>query len=454
MLSPQKTGAASVQVLPSLDQSPTVARPFHTGVSPSQQPSLEPSDLLEHQFKQMLRDVGIPVLPSQLIVNPRSLRSLVLPYPVLLKPQVYRRESGVVGSDAAAKNPIVTNPVVTNPIVTNPIDAIATSHRLFDTNIHGEYPESLLAESLHTDGVQADFQIGLSLETCPGSQQWLLRGCCLTGKRNPEQPAGESRHYEIIVKEGEFSLEASQQLGEQLGLAGTPLKTLADIFEKMCILLEWLDLRSLTISPLALNPDGGAIALDGSICFSETALERQPQLKQLFSPKSEAVAPVVPLDGNIGVLSNGMGLAMTTVDLLKRGQGRAAAFVSLSKSQNGLLPAVRASRLQTYQTQERLHQALENLARLRTVKLILVNWKALSSSCCEVAETILNYCHRANQHIHLRGGSPPAPFVVRFTGKDAEAGCSLLRNAGIVAVESFEEAIAESIALVKVRRVT
>ncbi|NJM57401.1 MAG: hypothetical protein HC857_08145 [Synechococcales cyanobacterium RU_4_20] len=405
------------------------------GLGANEAPGFDGSDLLEHQMKQMFRDVGIPVLPSQLIAKPQDLKRLSLPYPIVLKSQVHGGVRDVAGGLAK---------------VTNPIDAIATSHRLFDTEIRGAYPAALLAEAFYT----ADCHIGLRIDTRPEQCQLILRGWHSAPAKKAAQPAGEHHTCKVVLNKDAFSLAEARHLGEQLGLQGVSLETLVSILEKMHVLLEWLDMRTLTISPLALAADGSAMALDGRIRFTETALERQPQLKKLFSSKPETGSPLVQLEGNIGILSNSMGLAMTTVDSLKRGGGRAAAFVSVQEPQNSVAqPATRRARLQLRDRQARLNQALENLARLKTVKLILINWTGLTGSCQEVAETIVSYFYLANQHVHLRGRSQPVPLVVRLAGKDAKVGRSLLREVGIVAVESLEEAIAEGIGLAKVRKV-
>lgn len=402
------------------------------------------SDLLEHQLKQMLRDAGIPVLASQLIAKAQDLKRLRLSYPIVLKSQVHSNRLASAGGVAT---------------ITNKIDAITEAHRLFDTQIQDEYPEYLLAEELHS----ADCYVGLGIKLNSQTGEVLLQGWRLDNQPSCDAPGASSlfpddrsaplaRPRQIALDP--FSRPRARQLGERLGLSGPSLETLGDIVEKMHILLEWLNLQSLVIEPLAFDHDGKAIALGGQIRFVESALEQQPQLKKLFSPKPEVTPPVVQLEGNIGILSNGMGRAMTTVDSLKQAGGEAAAFVSVKEQQGAVARQVHKAVRQSRRTQERMGQALENLARLKHVKLILVNWSGLAGSCREVAETIVSYLHMTNQHRHLRGTKLPVPLVVRLTGPEAEQGRSLLQEAGIVAVESLEEAIAEGIGLAKMRGAT
>ncbi len=399
------------------------------------------SDLLEHQLKQMLRDAGIPVLASQLISKAQDLKRLRLTYPIVLKSQVH---SGAIASAGGVAT------------ITNTIDAITAAHRLFDTQIQNEYPEYLLAEALH----DADHYVGLGIKRDEHTGQLLLQGWQLekgpkgdlaerSSQATSSSMATPPRPHQIVLEK--FSRSGTQSLGQQLGLKGPCLESLSDIVEKMHILLEWLNLQSLVIEPLAFGHDGKAIALGGQIRFTESALEQQPQLTKLFSPKPEVAPPVVQLEGNIGILSNGMGRAMTTVDSLKQAGGEAAAFVCVKEQQGAVARQVHKAVQQSRRTQERMGQALENLARLKDVKLILVNWSGLAGSCREVAETIVKYFHMTSQHRHLRGTKLPVPLVVRLTGPEAEQGRSLLQEVGIVAVDSLEEAIAEGIGLAKIR---
>ena len=88
-------------------------------------------DLLEYQAKELFREVGIPVLPSQRIDHPRDLKSLAISYPVVLKSQVPTGGRGRAGGIR---------------FVENTIDAIASARSIFNLSILGQYPEVLLAE--------------------------------------------------------------------------------------------------------------------------------------------------------------------------------------------------------------------------------------------------------------------------------------------------------------------
>jgi succinyl-CoA synthetase beta subunit len=93
-------------------------------------------DLLEYQAKELFREVGIPVLPSQRIDRPTDLKALRIPYPVVLKSQVSVGNRGKAGGIR---------------FVENTIDAIAAARTIFNLPISGEYPQVLLAEANYWD---------------------------------------------------------------------------------------------------------------------------------------------------------------------------------------------------------------------------------------------------------------------------------------------------------------
>ena len=89
-------------------------------------------ELLEYQAKELFRQMGIPVLPSQRINQPRDLKALTIPYPVVLKSQMYTGGRGKAGGIK---------------FVSNTIDAMAAAQAIFHLPIMGKYPDVLLAEA-------------------------------------------------------------------------------------------------------------------------------------------------------------------------------------------------------------------------------------------------------------------------------------------------------------------
>ena len=104
-------------------------------------------DLLEYQAKELFSRIGIPVLPSQTVKEPRELKQLQIPYPVVLKSQV---RAGGRGKAGGIK------------FVGNTIDAIAAARTIFNLSILGEYPEFILAEAQYD--AQKEFFLAIVLD--------------------------------------------------------------------------------------------------------------------------------------------------------------------------------------------------------------------------------------------------------------------------------------------------
>ena len=108
-------------------------------------------ELLEYQAKKLFKMVGIPVLPSQTIRDPRKIKQLQIPYPVVLKSQV---SSGGRGKAGGVR------------FVSNTIDAIAAARTIFNLSILGEYPEVILAEAHYNAVKELFLAVVLDYDRC------------------------------------------------------------------------------------------------------------------------------------------------------------------------------------------------------------------------------------------------------------------------------------------------
>ena len=142
-------------------------------------------DLLEYQAKELFHEMGIPVLPSQRIDRPRDLKGLELPYPIVLKSQVYMGGRGRVGGVR---------------FVENTIDAVAVAQIIFNLPIMGEYPKALLAEAKYD--VQQELYLAVVLNrsirrpVLLGSlKRW---GGCANGDRGDATRHRRSRIFAIL----------------------------------------------------------------------------------------------------------------------------------------------------------------------------------------------------------------------------------------------------------------
>lgn len=139
-------------------------------------------DLLEYQAKELFRQMGIPVLPSQRIDHPTDLKGLRIPFPVVLKSQVYTGARGKLGGIR---------------FVENTIDAIAAAQAIFHLPIMGKYPKVLLAEAKYNP--EREFYLAVTLD--PSSRRPLLLGSQFGGI----DVESSLKHMRQVVVDQEFS---------------------------------------------------------------------------------------------------------------------------------------------------------------------------------------------------------------------------------------------------------
>ncbi len=373
-------------------------------------------DLLEYQAKELFRQMGIPVLPSQRIDHPTDLKGLRIPFPVVLKSQVYTGARGKLGGIR---------------FVENTIDAIAAAQAIFHLPIMGKYPKVLLAEAKYNP--EREFYLAVTLD--PSSRRPLLLGSQFGGI----DVESSLKHMRQVVVDQEFSPFYARRLALKMGLQGNLMRSVSALVEKMYHLFAERDLDLVEINPLAVSSSGELMALDGKITVNDAALGRQPDLAALLATiPAQAGLPVsnlnwVAREGNIGVLCNGAGLTMATLDLLHKAKGKPASFVDLGADYRQCAS--------TSDLQDRLKQGLDLLIQEKGVKVICINLVGGVVSCLQIAETIASWLkwQPANRQLPT--------LVVRLVGDQFPAGRGLLAAMDIPVYESMDDAIAETVGL-------
>ncbi|TMC42819.1 MAG: ADP-forming succinate--CoA ligase subunit beta, partial [Chloroflexi bacterium] len=231
------------------------------------------------------------------------------------------------------------------------------------------------------------------------------------------------QHPEAIAKlhpdpwRGPLSFEV-RDLIFRAGLG--PLQAqLTPLVVKLYSLARTYDALTIEINPLALTRDGGLVAADGKLEIDENAMFRHKDLHGADESEEDPMEAeakrrkltYVRLDGSIGVIGNGAGLVMNTLDLVQREGGRAANFLDIGGGAKA----------------EAVHSALELLANDPNVKGILINIFGGITRGDEVAHGIID----ASRDLNLT-----LPLVVRMTGTREEEGRQLLQEAGITPAAS------------------
>ena len=218
----------------------------------------------------------------------------------------------------------------------------------------------------------------------------------------------------------------ARDLAFRLGLKGVQVKQFTKLFLGLSKLFHDMDLALLEINPLVITDEGNLHCLDGKINIDGNAMYRQPKLREMHDPSQdderEAQAAqwelnYVALDGNIGCMVNGAGLAMGTMDIVQLHGGSPANFLDVGGGA----------------TKERVTEAFKIILSDENVAAVLVNIFGGIVRCDLIAEGVIGAVNEVGVQV---------PVVVRLEGNNAELGREVLEKSGlnIIAATSLSDA--------------
>ena len=404
-------------------------------------------DLLEYQAKALFSEMGIPVLPSQRIDYPKDLKKLQIPYPVVLKSQVHAGERSRLGGIK---------------FVENTIDAVAAAQTIFNLPIKDEYPEVLLAEAKYN----ADQELYLAVVLDPIASRPVLLGS-IQGGIDTETAL---KNMQQVVVNQEFSPFYARRLMVKIGLQGKLIESVSHIVEKMYELFVEKDLDLVEINPLGISIRGEVMALDGKVSVNDYALGRHPDLASLVGKNISNYAEIQEkqikeieknsrslmnnvqvdsnekiisdyrlkfreLQGNIGILCNGQGLTMATVDLVMQAQGKPANFLNIKLGDYLELK-------DSLKTQ--IFTALDLVSHQENVKVVLINFIGIVQTSDELITIIYEYLHNLKTT-----ESKKITFVLRLLGSKVSIAQERLSGLSVEVIENLEDAVAKAVDLAK-----
>ena len=223
-----------------------------------------------------------------------------------------------------------------------------------------------------------------------------------------------------------------RDLAFRLGLKGVQIKQFTKLFLGLSKLFHDMDLALLEINPLVVTDEGNLHCLDGKINIDGNAMYRQPKLREMHDPSQdderEAQAAqwelnYVALDGNIGCMVNGAGLAMGTMDIVQLHGGSPANFLDVGGGA----------------TKERVTEAFKIILSDENVAAVLVNIFGGIVRCDLIAEGVVGAVNEVGVQV---------PVVVRLEGNNAEVGRDVLKASGlnIIAATSLSDAAEKVVA--------
>ncbi|HSC75059.1 MAG TPA: ADP-forming succinate--CoA ligase subunit beta [Pseudomonadales bacterium] len=300
----------------------------------------------------------------------------------------------------------------------------------YQTDEHGQPVHKILVETC-TD-IAKELYLGAVLDR---SSRRIVFMASTEGGVEIEKVAHETP--EKILKAVIDPLTGAQpyqgrELAFQLGLEGVQVKQFVDIFLGLAKLFQEKDLALIEVNPLVITKAGNLHCLDAKIAADGNALYRQPQLREMHDPtqddEREALAAqwelnYVALEGNIGCMVNGAGLAMGTMDIVKLHGGQPANFLDVGGGA----------------TKERVTEAFKIILSDVNVKAVFVNIFGGIVRCDMIAEGIIGAVKEVGVKV---------PVVVRLEGNNADLGAKKLAESGlnIIAANDLTEAAKKAVA--------
>lgn len=225
----------------------------------------------------------------------------------------------------------------------------------------------------------------------------------------------------------------ARQMAKRMGYSGSKLSTLANIFYGLYRAGIDYDAELIEMNPLVETSEGNFVAVDARIIVDDNALFRHPEYRERplegeFSPQEIEAAKndlaYVKLDGDIGVIGNGAGLVMATLDAIQLYGGKPANFLDVG----GGAPS------------DKIMAALRIVLSDPNVKALFINILGGITRCDEVARGVL----QAKEKLGIN-----KPMVIRLVGTNEEEGRRILAEVGIQVLDSMEEAARQVVEIVR-----
>ena len=361
-------------------------------------------DLYEYQGKQLFARFGIPVSDGRYVTTPEEARTAAeeIGGPVVVKAQVLTGGRGKAGGIKLADDPA---------------DAEAKAGAILGLDIRGHVVRKLWLES--ASEIAKEYYLSITFDR--GTKQPLLM---FTTQGGVDIEEVAETNPDALVRLHVDPLEGFQPYHARRLIYGAGVedpseqKQIAAILAKLYDAFVGTDAMLCEINPLIVTPDGEVKALDSKFTVDDNALYKHPEIAELRDVEAadplEALArekdvTYVKLDGEVGILGNGAGLVMSTLDVIALAGGKAANFCDLGGGGDA----------------EGVVDALEVITRDPQVKSIFFNIFGGITRCDEVAKGILAALERMTIEL---------PIVVRLDGTNAEEGRKILADAAIANV--------------------
>jgi succinyl-CoA synthetase beta subunit len=363
----------------------------------------------EYQAADVLASYGIPVNAGAVAETAAEARSIAerLGATVAVKAQVHTGGRGKAGGIKLAKSPA---------------DAEDAAGKILGMDINGHTVNKVLV--VPAVDIQREIYLGIILDR---AQRQVSLMASAEGGVDIETVARETPDKIVrVLADPYLGLQAWQarEVGFELGLDAKQVGQFADIALKLFRSFVATDATLAEINPLIVTGEGKVMALDSKMSFDDNALFRHADIAELRDLAEEEPTEIdakasgisfVKLNGNIGCIVNGAGLAMATMDAVKLSGGEPANFLDVGGGASA----------------DQVAKAFTLVTADPAVEAILINIFGGITRGDVVAQGIREALSRVTVNV---------PIVVRLSGTNAIEGQAILAEAGITAVESMDEA--------------
>jgi succinyl-CoA synthetase beta subunit len=371
----------------------------------------------EYQAKELLRQVGIPVQPGEVATTAAAAEIIAARShgAVVIKAQVHAGGRGKAGGVKLARTPA---------------EARAAAERIIGMTIKGLVVQRVLVAQ--AADIAAESYVGIIVDRASKRPVVMVSPA---GGIDIEEVAATApdriRRLAVDPRYGLLGFEA-MQLGFFLYKDVRQVRAAARILQQLYTAFMQFGASLVEINPLVTTPGGDLVAVDAKMSIDDNELERHPDLAELRDETAEAPSETaarkanltfIKLEGNVGCVVNGAGLAMATMDLVKYYGGEPANFLDIGGSSNP----------------EKVINALRIITSDPAVRVILFNIFGGITRTDDVATGIVSA---------IRQHPLPVPIVIRLTGTNEEEAVRILAGAGLSAMTDMDEAVRAAVATV------
>jgi len=361
----------------------------------------------EYQAKALFREAGLPVPAGRVVTTATEAIAAAdaLGYPVAVKAQVHAGGRGKAGGIRVAASSGEAGEAAAA--------ILGMTLQTAQTGVRGHTVTKVLVEQ----GLNIKQEYYLSVLPDRESARIMIIASQAGGMDIEEVAATDPDRIIRVSVDPLLGIQAYhlRQVAFGLGLAGPLFKECTGLLESLYRLVVDRDLLLAEINPLAVTGDERLAVLDAKVEVDASALFRQPELAELHDPAEEDPLEVeakkfnlnyIRLDGNIGNMVNGAGLAMATMDIIKQAGAEPANFLDVGGGASA----------------EMIENGFRIILSDRRVKGVLINIFGGILRCDVLAAGVVEAARKVGM---------PVPVVVRMEGTNVEEGRSILANSGL-----------------------